>query len=306
MSAHPLLAQNSIKKRFARTPLLLVGCGDVGFRLLPYLCEKFNVRALSTQARNSERFTHIRQRGALPLTADLDDARSVSRFAGLADTVVYLAPPPQVGLIDTRLRNLLAILPDNCRFVYISTTGVYGDVQGAYIDETQKCAPQTARALRRTDAENRLRAWALRRRARVSILRVPGIYAQDRLPIERLHKGTPALCAEDDVFTNHIHADDLAKLIFLCLFRGRANRCYNACDESEMKMGDYFDLVADRMSLPRPKRLPRTELKQSLSETQWSFMCESRRLINRRMVCELGMRLSYSKIEDLWPSVPLV
>ncbi len=141
---------------------------------------------------------------------------------------------------------------------YISTSGVYGDCDGDLIDETRALRPATARACRRLDAECQLRALG-RRGVVVSILRVPGIYAADRLPIERLRKGIPALYAPDDVYTNHIHADDLAMLTCAAVRYGRNNRTYNATDDSQIKMGDYFDLVADRFGLPRAPRLSRRE-----------------------------------------------
>ena len=219
--------------------LLIVGCGDVARRVLPRLVGRYRVHAL---LRDPEQFAWWRRAGAVPVLADLDDARSLARIAGLAEVVLHFAPPPERGAVDTRMRRLLAALAKGKslpqRLVYISTSGVYGDCAGARIDETRRLAPATARAARRVDAERRLRAFGRQNGVVVSILRAPGIYAADRLPIERLQKGTPALCAADDVYTNHIHADDLALLVCAALRYGRANRAYNACDDSEMKMGE--------------------------------------------------------------------
>jgi nucleoside-diphosphate-sugar epimerase len=209
---------------------------------------------------------------------------------------VHLAPPQSEGERDLRTRRLTAILPEGARLVYVSTTGVYGNCHGAHISETQATAPVNARARRRVDAEQVLRAWAVRSGSRLSILRVPGIYAADRLPIERLQRGTPALLADDDVFTNHIHADDLARIIRLALSRGAAQRVVHAVDDSDLKMGDYFDLVADAHGLPRPPRLPRAQLAQQVTPMMLSFMSESRRLSNARLKHELGVRLR-------WPDV---
>ncbi len=150
--------------------------------------------------------------------------------------------------------------------------------------------------MRRVDAERTLRRWARRAGSRLAILRVPGIYAQDRLPLERLQKGTPALAQDDDVYTNHIHADDLARLIALALFRAAPSRIYHAVDDSDMRMGEYFDAVADAFGLPRPPRLPREQLRDMVSPMMLSFMSESRRLQNRRITEELGMRLRYPTV----------
>ena len=182
--------------------------------------------------------------------------------------------------------------------IYISTSGVYGDCAGERVDETRPARPVTPRAQRRVDAERQLRRFGRRPGVRVSILRAPGIYASDRLPLERLQKGVKALRGEEDVFTNHIHADDLAMLTCAALRFGRANRCYNASDDSEMKMGDYFDLVADRFGLPRAPRISRREAQQSLSPLQLSFMGESRRLDNRRAKRELRAQWRYPHVAD--------
>jgi nucleoside-diphosphate-sugar epimerase len=284
--------------RFARPRVLIVGCGDVGMRLLPLLRERFRVFALTSQpARRAE----LRSAGAIPIVADLDRPQTLHRLAGLARWVVHLAPPPRHGALDLRTRNLTAILPEGARVVYISTSGVYGDRDGAVIDETAPRAARTARAQRRVDAEQVLRAWAVAAGGSVAILRAPGIYAADRLPLERLRQGTPALAPGDDVYTNHIHADDLARLILLTLlapFRARGGRAYNASDDTHMKMGDYFDLVADAFGLPRPPRLPRAGLELAVSPVQLSFMGESRRLDNRRIKRELGARLLYPRVEQ--------
>jgi len=157
---------------------------------------------------------------------------------------------------------------------------------------------QNVRARRRVDAEITLRRWARRSSSRLVILRVPGIYADDRLPIERLQKATAALQEQDDVYTNHIHADDLARLILLALLRGASSRIYHAVDDSDMRMAEYFDAVADAHGLPRPPRLPRAELKDAVSPVMLSFMSESRRLRNDRIVQELGMRLHYPTVRN--------
>jgi nucleoside-diphosphate-sugar epimerase len=143
-----------------------------------------------------------------------------------------------------------------------------------------------------------LRAWARRKGACVAILRVPGIYAAGRLPIERLKKGTPALLPDEDVYTNHVHADDLAQIIALAMHRALPGRVYNVVDDSDMKMGEYFDAVADAFDLPRPVRLPRSELQRHVSPMLMSFMRESRRLANSRIKSELVMRLRYPQVAE--------
>jgi nucleoside-diphosphate-sugar epimerase len=287
--------QSCIKnsQRLGRPRLLIIGCGDVGMRLLPLLKQQFRIFALTSQP---ERHSELRAAGAIPITANLDQPGSLARLAGLANYVVHLAPPRADGESDSRTRNLIAILPDKSRLVYVSTTGVYGNCGELPFDECRPVAANNPRAKRRVQAERLLRAWAVRSQSRLSILRVPGIYAADRLPLERLHKGTPALSTAEDVYTNHIHADDLAMLIKLALFRARPNRVYHAVDDSDLKMADYFDLVADYFQLPRPPRLARVELAQQISPMLLSFMSESRRMLNHRIKQELGARLNYPSV----------
>lgn len=280
-------------QRLGKPRLLIIGCGDVGMRLLPLLTAHFRLFAVTSRP---ERHAELRAAGAIPLTADLDQPHTLRRLAGLASYIVHLAPPRPEGESDTRSRNLIAILPDKSRLVYVSTTGVYGDCGGAMFDETRPVSANNPRAKRRVAAERMLRAWAVRSQSSLSILRVPGIYAADRLPLERLKKATPALTPEDDVYTNHIHADDLAMLIRLALFRAAPNRVYHAVDDSDLKMGDYFDLVADHFNLPRPPRLPRAELSRQISPVLLSFMSESRRLKNKRIIDELAASLTYATV----------
>jgi len=286
---------NTVKK-LGLPRVLILGCGDVGLRLVPLVLPRYRVLAVTS---NPGRRAELRAAGAIPIVADLDAPLTLGRLARLAPTIVHLAPPQSEGRIDRRTRNLAAILPEGARLVYVSTTGVYGDCAGASFDETRSVRPQNARAVRRVDAETVLRAWARRRQGKLSILRVPGIYAADRLPLERLHKGLPALVAQEDVHTNHIHADDLARICLAAMRLGAPNRVYHAVDDTDLKMGDYFDAVADAAGLSRPPRLPRSDLERSVSPMMLSFMSESRRLHNARIKEELGVQLRYPDVQSL-------
>ncbi len=281
--------------------LLIVGCGDVGLRVLRLLPPSWQVYALSSSPSRRET---LRAAGAIPLAGNLDDAASLRRLAGLATHVLHLAPPQPAGARDLRTRHLLqalgrAALPRV--LVYAGTTGVYGDARGAWLDETAPLRPRSDRARRRVDAELALRAFGRATGAHVSLLRVPGIYAWDREgghPRERLARGTPVLDAADDVYTNHIHADDLARICVRALLRAPAGRAYNVCDDTQLRMGEYFELAADLCGLPRPPRVSWAQAQQQLSPMQLSFMAESRRLRNERMKRELGLCLRYADVRD--------
>jgi nucleoside-diphosphate-sugar epimerase len=275
--------------------LLIIGCGDVGLRVLRLLAGRCQVYALTS---SPERCEALRAAGATPLLGNLDDPASLRRLAGLADAVLHLAPPQGHGQQDTRTRQLLRSLARSApqRLVYVSTTGVYGDAGGARFDETRPVAPATDRARRRVDAEQQLRRFGRETGARVSVLRAPGIYAADRPggdPRERVRAGKPVLVASEDVCTNHIHADDLARACLRALFAGWSQRVWHVCDDSELLMGDYFDHVADQAGLPRPRRITRVEAARELTPLSLSFWSESRRLDNRRVKRELRLRLRH-------------
>lgn len=273
--------------------LLIVGCGDVVRRALPVLTRRWQVVALVRAVDPA-----LRAQGVKQIRGDLDQPASLRRLAGIADAVLHSAPPPGEGADDPRTKHLLATLARARslprRLVYISTSGVYGPCGGAVVHETRPCAAGTARARRRVAAESLLRQANLR----VSILRAPGIYAADRLPLERVRRGDPVLLAAEDSYTNHIHATDLAAACVAALERGGANRIYNISDDSDLRMGDWFDKLADAFALPRPPRVTRAAAQTRLSPVLLSFMNESRRLANTRMKRELKLKLRYPTVDD--------
>jgi nucleoside-diphosphate-sugar epimerase len=285
--------------------LLIIGCGDVARRALPELQRRYRVTALVRSPDPALDAAKVEQ-----IVGDLDDAASLVPLGGRAERIVHLAPPAGTGVLDTRTRSLLAaLLPRGRgamlprRFVYLSTSGVYGDCAGEWVDETRPPNPQTERALRRLDAERALGDWGERNKVEIVILRVPGIYAHDRLPLDRLARGTPALRPDEDVYTNHVHGDDLAGILVAALESTGAHGVYNASDDGPVKMGDFFDLVADRAGLARPPRISRAEAARLLPPELVSFMSESRRLSNRRLKAELGVRLRYSTVRDGVPGI---
>jgi len=284
----------------SRLRVLLVGCGDIAVRTAAQLRGRARVFGLT---RRREDIPKLRRYGIVPLLGDLDDYRSLDRLRAAPFAVLHFAPPPSGGRDDPRTQKLIAALGRSRsiprRFVYVSTSGVYGDCGGARIAEERRRTAQTPRGKRRVAAENRLRAWARNTGVSLAILRAPGIYADTRLPLARLKRGTPVLVAADDVYTNHIHADDLARAVVAALFHGKPNRAYNVTDDAEMKMGDWCDAVADFFQLPRPSRVAREEAARRVAPLSLSFMSESRRLVNRRMKHELRVRLEFKTPQAL-------
>ena len=373
-----------VPRRFRRQRLLIIGCGDIGQRVVQQLHHGWQVMGV---ARSDETLQKIRAAGAMAMQAD--DAHRLARWAS---HILHAAPPAsrdgevtdrltrgwlqalarargqrartashpgRAHRLGTRSAAALLAVPAPAtqarsrsqhapapRLVYLSTTGVYGDRGGAFTRETDTLQPLTDRARRRVDAERQVRFGihrpdgsnagspradgpradstrpdsAHRDSARVSgarhrrlqqpplpalVLRVPGIYAADRLPVERLRQQVPALIPADDVITNHIHADDLARIARTALLRGPRQRVINAVDDSQMTLGDYLDQVADRLGLPRPPRHSRAELARTLSEVRMSFMRESRRLDTRRLKRELRVRLQWPTVAAFLARAPL-
>jgi nucleoside-diphosphate-sugar epimerase len=281
---------------FGKPRILIVGCGDIGLRVAKQLCRNYRVFALTSQ---QSRFSELRGLGITPILGDLDKPETLWRLSGLAETVIHLAPPQNIGHRDSRTRNLTRILAQGpasvSRLIYVSTTGVYGDHKGGRVSEITPVNPQSERAKRRVDAERVLRLWGPANGVAVTILRVPGIYAANRLPVDRLQTRTPALIPDEDAYSNHIQSDDLARLVCAAVYHGKPQRIINTCDGSETKMGDYFDEVADAFGLERPARMPAAELQKIVSPMLWSFMRESRRVTNTRLP-ELKTPLRYPSV----------
>jgi nucleoside-diphosphate-sugar epimerase len=305
--------------KILREKLLVVGAGDIGRRVIRRLGRSADVTALTS---SPDSRAALRSLGAQPVLADLDQPFSLRKLPRACTALLHCAPPPASGTRDRRTRNILRALAGSAGtahkrssltrgpqpiLVYLSTSGVYGDCGGARISESHPLHPHNARAVRRVDAERVLARAARRGAFRLIILRVPGIYSESRLPLERLRAGTPALAPEDDVYTNHIHAADLASIAMAALYRLRRRvrpqvRIYHASDDSEMMMGDYFDLVADAYGLPRPPRLPRAQVAQAVSPALLSFMRESRRLDNTRLKRELHFEWHARSVADGLPA----
>lgn len=293
----------ALPARFRRERLLIVGCGDVGQRVARDLRGRMQLVALTS---SSERVGALRALGIRPLVGNLDDTATLRRLAGIATRVLHLAPPATDGGTawwrdrrTTALVRALRLRSVPYSFVYGSTSGVYGDCEGAMVSESRGVRPDTPRAHRRVDAERAVRWLGRSAGVRASILRIPGIYAPDRqngTPRARLLRGTPVLRREDDVYTNHIHADDLARACVAALFRGKPQRIVHASDDTELRMGDYIDLAADLYGMPRPPRVARGEAERQLPVQLLSFMGESRLLDNTRLKRELRVRLAYPTV----------
>lgn len=271
----------------------IVGCGYIGRRVARL--ERAAGGSAAALVRSENTAARLRRLGILTVTGDLDVPASL-RDLPKATTLYYFAPPPATGTTDPRVRTLLAALDPAAlpeRAVYISTSGIYGDCRGEWVDEERPPHPQTDRARRRLDAEQVFLAWGERHGVACRILRVPGIYGPGRLPLERIRQGVPVVDERESPYSNRIHADDLAAACRAAACTGRGGRIYNASDGHPTTMTDYFYRIADLYGLPRPPAISLAEARQRLSPSLLSFLEESRRLDNRRMLTELRVRLRY-------------
>ena len=275
---------------------LIVGCGYLGCRLAGQL-PAVRVTGLVRSAASVER---LERQGIIPLRCDLANEVNQSLPTEGAD-VWYLAPPPRAGVEDSHLRHFLKALDHSGqprRMVLISTTGVYGDCGGQWVDENRPPAPVADRARRRLDAEQQLRRWGERSGREWVILRVAGIYGPGKLPLERLREGRPMVAEQDAPWTNRIHADDLVQVCLAAMSRGRNGGIYNVTDGSPGNMADYFNRVADMAGLPRPPVIDLEAAEDSLSAGMRSYLAESRRIDNSRMLRELGVSLRYPDLDS--------
>jgi nucleoside-diphosphate-sugar epimerase len=283
--------------------VLITGCGYVGRRVAGLLqAENHQVTGC---VRSKESAAALDRSGIRAVTVDLDRPAAKHGWAHGFDAVFYFTPPPPQGEQDPRMQAFLQTLDVEApprRIVYISTSAVYGDCQGAWISESQAVNPATARGQRRLDAEQRLMAWCDAHDVQWILLRVPGIYGPGKLPLARLRKGTPVLREEASPYTNRIHADDLAHICVAAIKSAHANTVYNVSDGHPGNMTDYFFKVADAAGLPRPPTVSRVEAQEVLSAGMLSFLKDSRRMSNSKMLAELAVTLRYPDLDAGLPS----
>ncbi len=279
--------------------ILIVGCGDIGRRVATLLVA--DGREVAGLVSSEESVAPLVEVGIRPLVANLNDPGEVQGLAGGNSLVFYFAPPPGGGITDPKVRNFCAAMVGvkaPKRLVYISTSGVYGDCGGAVVTEDTPANPQTSRAKRRYDAEQVLRQWGEAQSVDVIILRVTGIYGPGRIPVFRLQDGHPLLCLEESSPTNRIHADDLAQVCIAAAEKGRAGEVFNVSDGHPSTMTEYFLAIAEQVGLPRPPLISMAEAKKVMTPLMLSYLTESRRMDNSRMLNRLGVKLRYPTLVE--------
>ncbi len=278
--------------------IFIIGCGYVG-SLVAQMWRKHN-RSVAALARSAASGSKLQAAGIEITYGDLDDGDSLHGLPVTGATLYYFAPPPASGQNDPRMHNLVAALDSHApprQVVYLSTSGVYGDTAGEWVSEESPLRPQADRAKRRVDAEQAVLQWCAANAVPLTILRVGGIYGPGKLPIKRLQQGTPTLREEECGYTNRIHIDDLVQVALAVAGQGGGSEVYNVSDGHPGTMTGYFNAVADALGLPRPPAVTMEEAKAQLSPAMLSYLTESRRLDNRKLIQELGIELKYPTLE---------
>jgi hypothetical protein len=301
-------------RHFKRPRMLIMGCGDIGKRIIKNSPTFMRFICINSKHNYSDNHLQTQSQSPSPsntmqIYINLDEDNSVlkSQLLKLKPFItktVYLIPPQNSTNIDNRIKSMAYLLLGHSHkladIAYVSTTGVYGNHNGNFVDENTLTNPKTARAKRRVYAENFMRKLCNNpyRNKNLSILRVPGIYAQNRLPLAKLQTPTPVLNQDEDVYTNHIHADDLARIIYLGLMskKSKGGRVINMVDDSDIKAGDWLEYVATKHNLIMPIRMNRETLIQNIDEARLSFLSESRRIKNVRLKKEWKIKLKYPNV----------
>ena len=275
--------------------MLIIGCGDIGRRIAHIAQRKGE--SVSALVRTTQSRTELQKLEIHVIQADLDDEIEALDVDGVR--VVYLAPPPRRGTQDWRMKHLLKALTGSPEvFLYLGATGVYGDCNGEWVEETRPVAPRADRARRRLHAEQQLITAATRHDWRYVIMRVAGIYGARRLPLQRIKEQKPVLRADQAPFTNRIHEDDLAEITLGLLEKGGSGEIYNVTDGHPGTMTDYFTTVARYAGLPPPPEIDMRQAECEMSAGMMSYLRESRRISNRKMIDLLRIELRYATLED--------
>ena len=215
---------------------------------------------------------------------DLDEVKENS-------SIIYMAPPRQDRDNDIRLQNFLNKLSNKkiYKITYISTSGVYGDHNDKLVNEMSKLDPITDRAKRRLSAEKKIQEYCSLTSNDFIILRVPGIYGPDRLPIDRIRNEEPILLEEQSKKTNLIHVDDLARISWGCLCSNIKNEIFNVSDGNPITVTRFYKEICDLLKLKMPPQITMSEAEKCFSEKRLSFLRESR-------------ILDVSKMEECFPN----
>lgn len=285
------------------TKINIIGCGYIGKKVVRSLVELKQDTCCFVKTENSKEECEASGHKVFQFDLDKEDLNIPDDIKQKFNksSIAYFSPPPPKGEIDTRINFFISSLkkldttPE--KIILISTTGVYGDCSGDWIDESRALNPQADRARRRVSAEKQLQEYCENKKIPYVIFRVPGIYAADKLPVKRISSGDPIVCAEDSGYTNRIHADDLAAFCVEALNSEVTTGIYNCCDGHPSTMNDYFMKVADALGLDRPREISLQQAQGELSAGMLSYLAESKRISNKKLLDNFNTEFMFADLE---------
>lgn len=266
--------------------ILLTGAGYTGRRILSMLPQDA-IAALSRSQTDTDR---------QQFQFDLDSAGELPLELPSRYSVIYTVPPAGEPP-DQRLRTLLRLIAP-LRFVYISTTGVYGDYGGQTVTESSALKPSNRQATNRVAAEKLLTDWSSKNGVALVILRAPGIYGPGRLGSERILSGTPVIAEAEANPGNRIHVDDLARCCVAALDEDVPAGIYNVGDGDHRSSTAFTNEVARQLGVPAPPQISRAEAEQRFSRQRMAFLSDSRVVDTTKMREILGVIPRYARPED--------
>jgi nucleoside-diphosphate-sugar epimerase len=278
---------------------LIVGCGYVGQRLARALQATHHIAGIVRTESSRQILRSIEIDHAL---LNLDSLAPVPHLPASYTKdakLFYLVPPQPHGVSDERLDRFLNLIdtPPSV-FVYMSTTGVYGNTDGYEVDESFSINPQTERAQRRVSAEAMTRVWCHERQVRRVVLRAPGIYGPNRLQLDLIKRGAPVVRPDEAALHNRIHVDDLVNACIAVATQPHARGVYNVADGKATTAAEFTRSVAALAGLPPPPQVSMEEARVSFDTVRLSFLEESRQVSNRRLLNDLKLQLKYPDFVD--------
>ncbi len=280
----------------------IIGCGYIGQRLIQLLLSRKLAEAeqINTLVKSIDSQKQCSKLGVSSIQFDMDtiDIPLPEHLQIHQSILYYFAPPPSHGSIDTRARQFIKqLIKAPSRIVLISTTGVYGNCHGQWVNENTALNPGVDRARRRVDAEQQFQSYCRKVNIPLVILRVSGIYGPGKLPLKRIKAQTPIVREEDSPFSNRIHTDDLLEICLKAGLSDNIEGIFNCADGHPTTMYDYFIKVARAKKLPEPPAITLQQAKTQLSAGMLSYMDESRRIDNQKLLTEFDLSLKYPDLD---------
>lgn len=272
--------------------VLIVGCGYSGRVIASGLVDA-GIPVWGT-TRSAEGKEAIEATGAVALVFEAGRDALDSEMLRSIDTVVDSVGPPWDGSPDPTPEIVEALADaDLRRFVYLSSTGVYGDKRGGWVDECTECTPTSPQGIARLAVEDSLREAARSGGLPALIARLPGIYGPGRSLLHRLESGRFRFVGPDGPFSSRVHVDDLASGVIAMIHCGRVGEVYLLVDEASCPLREAAQHAADLLGIALPPPIDPAQAALELPPRSLAMLTESKRIRTTRLSQELGVRLKH-------------